>query len=180
MGKQIGKPMQFRWFLWVTASFLGLGNGVYHPFLAEKAGKWWYSTVFFFGSLFSDNARWMGMGWGGKLGKQIFYFDGSRRTYRCIKDWMISWSKFCFGTSEICETGMRKGVSQKKLVFFWFLLDLIKAHFCTKHAVGTDFGSFDEDATGCATRKWRIRSLTCIIIGKLHKLGWKLQTHTQD
>ena len=47
MGKQIGKPMQFWWFLWVTASFLGLGDGVYHPFLAEKAGKWWYSAVFF-------------------------------------------------------------------------------------------------------------------------------------
>ena len=108
------------------------------------------------------------------MGKPIFYFDGSRRTYRCIKDRMISWSTLCFRTSEICEIGMRRGVSQKKMEFL-FLLDLIKAHFRTKHA-----GSFDEDATGCATRKWRIQFLTCIIIGKLHKLRWKLQTHTQD
>ena len=77
------------------------------------------------------------------------------------------------------KLGWEEESLKKKLGFFLFLLDLIKAHFCTKHAVGTDFGSVDEDATGCATRKWRIRSLTCIIIGKLHKLRWKLQTHTR-
>ena len=164
---------------WVTASFLGLGNGVYHPFLAEKAGKWWYSTVFFFGSLFSDNARWMGMGWGGNWGSKSFILMEVGEHIDVSKVGWFHEANFALGHLRFVKLGWEKE-SLKKNLFFWFLLDLIKAHFCTKHAVGTDFGSFDEDATGCATRKWRIRSLTCIIIGKLHKLGWKLQTHTQD
>ena len=126
-----------------------------------------------------------GWGWVWNLGNQIFCLDGSRRTPRDISK--MGWWKSSGNLAHLRWNWDDKKNLWKRLglwTFFWFLLDLILGTPSHETCSRNRFWKFDKRndrtmrAPGCATRKWRIRTISYVSSLGTNEDGHLRHTHT--